>query len=113
LAAGLGLSGDLRNPQKSIPRGTIWATIAGLVVYVFVALKLTMSANPEELNNDQLIMQKIALWGPIIPIGLAAACLSSAIGSVMIAPRTLQALGIDDIFLTNFSTDGLQKAKRF
>jgi hypothetical protein len=34
----------------------------------------------------------IALWGPIIPIGLGAATLSSAIGSILIAPRTLQAL---------------------
>ncbi|MEJ2055779.1 MAG: amino acid permease, partial [Calditrichaceae bacterium] len=42
-------------------------------------------------------MSKIALWGPIIPIGLAAATLSSAIGSILIAPRTMQALANDDI----------------
>jgi amino acid transporter len=44
-------------------------------------------------------MSKIALWGPIIPIGLAAATLSSAIGSILIAPRTLQALARDHGFL--------------
>lgn len=98
LAAGLGLSGDLRDPKRSIPRGTIWATIAGLIVYVLVAYKLTISATPEELASDQLIMSKIALWGPIIPIGLAAASLSSALGSVLVAPRTLQAIGVDHIF---------------
>lgn len=98
LAAGLGLSGDLRDPKKSIPRGTIWATLAGLVVYVMVAYKLTVSASPEELANDQLVMSKIALWGPIIPIGLAAASLSSALGSILVAPRTLQAIGVDHIF---------------
>lgn len=43
-------------------------------------------------------MQRIAIWGPIIPMGLAAASLSSALGSIMIAPRTLQAIGADDIF---------------
>ena len=43
-------------------------------------------------------MEKIALWGPIIPIGLAAASLSSALGSIMVAPRTLQAMGFDDVF---------------
>jgi amino acid transporter len=42
-------------------------------------------------------MSQIALWGPIIPIGLAAATLSSAIGSILVAPRTLQALGGDAI----------------
>ncbi|MFA9392338.1 MAG: amino acid permease [Prolixibacteraceae bacterium] len=98
LAAGLGLSGDLKSPEKSIPKGTIWATIVGLVIYIFIAYKFTISASPEDLSNDQLIMSRIAIWGPIIPIGLAAASLSSALGSIMIAPRTLQAIGADDIF---------------
>jgi len=98
LAAGLGLSGDLKDPRKSIPRGTIWATIAGLLIYLLAAYKFTISANPEDLVSDQLIMSKIAIWGPIIPIGLAAAALSSALGSIIVAPRTLQAIGIDDIF---------------
>ncbi|MEA1877995.1 MAG: amino acid permease [Bacteroidota bacterium] len=98
LAAGLGLSGDLKNPKKSIPRGTIWATIVGLVVYVLIAYKLSISASPDELASDQLIMSKIALWGPIIPIGLAAASISSALGSVMVAPRTLQAIAVDEVF---------------
>ncbi len=98
LIAGLGLSGDLRDPSKSIPRGTLWATLGGLVVYVMVAYKLAISASPQELASDQMIMQKIALWGPIIPIGLAAASLSSALGSIMVAPRTLQAIGNDKVF---------------
>jgi hypothetical protein len=40
-----------------------------------------------------LVMSRIALWGPIIPIGLGCATLSSAIGSILVAPRTMQALG--------------------
>ncbi len=98
LAAGLGLSGDLKDPKKSIPRGTLWATVVGMFVYIAVAYKFTVSASPEDLVSDQLIMRKIAIWGPIIPIGLAAASLSSALGSIMVAPRTLQAIGFDDIF---------------
>ncbi len=98
LAAGLGLSGDLKDPKKSIPKGTLWATVVGMVVYVAIAYKFVISASPEDLVADQLIMSKIAIWGPIIPIGLAAASLSSALGSIMVAPRTLQAIGFDDIF---------------
>ena len=98
LIAGLGLSGDLRNPSKSIPRGTLWATLSGFVIYILVAYKLSVSASPEDLASDQMIMEKIAIWGPIIPIGLAAASLSSALGSIMVAPRTLQALGYDNVF---------------
>lgn len=98
IAAGLGLSGDLKDPKKSIPRGTLWATVAGIVVYVLVAFKLYFSVPQEALADDELIMQEIAIWGPIIPIGLAAAAISSALGSIMIAPRTIQALGSDKIF---------------
>ena len=97
MIAGLGLSGDLKDPRKSIPLGTIGATLAGMVVYVLVAIKLAGSATPEALAADNLIMEKIALWGPIIFIGLGAAALSSTLGSIMVAPRTLQMLARDNV----------------
>ncbi len=102
MTAGVGLSGDLRDPKKSIPMGTLAATIIGMVVYVFIAYKLISSASPSDLINDQLVMGKIAIWGPIIPIGLAAATISSALGSFMVAPRTLQAIGGDKVFHSRF-----------
>ena len=95
MTAGVGLSGDLRNPRKSLPRGTLWATIVGMVVYMAIVYKLHISASPETMADDQLVMAQIALWGPAILIGLCCATLSSAIGSVLVAPRTLQALGAD------------------
>ncbi len=98
MIAGLGLSGDLKNPQRSIPLGTIGATFAGMVIYVLVAIKLGESATPEELDKDQFIMAQISLWGPAIYIGLGAAALSSALGSIMVAPRTLQMLARDNVF---------------
>jgi amino acid transporter len=98
MTAGVGLSGDLRNPRRSIPIGTLSATLIGMLVYVALAYKLAISASPETLATDQLAMSRIALWGPIIPIGLAAATLSSALGSALVAPRTLQALAQDKIF---------------
>ncbi len=111
MTAGVGLSGDLKNPRRSIPLGTISATFIGMVVYVLVVVKLTYSLPPETLAADQLAMSRIALWGPIIPIGLAAATLSSAIGSILIAPRTLQALAGDQIFPAGFVNDFLKKGK--
>ena len=71
--------------------------MTGMLVYIAVVVKLAVSAPPELLATDQLVMSRIALWGPIIPIGLAAATLSSAIGSILVAPRTLQALAGDGI----------------
>lgn len=97
MIAGLGLSGDLKDPQKSIPLGTVGATLTGMVVYALVAVKLAQSATPEALNEDQFVMARIALWGPAIHIGLGAAALSSALGSILVAPRTLQALARDNV----------------
>ena len=97
MTAGVGLSGDLKDPKKAIPLGSLMATFTGMLIYLFIAYKLTISASPEDLAADQLIMGKIALWGPIIAIGLAAATFSSALGSIMVAPRTLQALASDGI----------------
>jgi amino acid transporter len=99
ITAGVGLSGDLRNPGRSIPMGTLLGTLTGLVVYVLVVAKLAMSAPQEVLLGDQLVMSQIALFGTmVIPIGLGACTFSSALGSFMVAPRTLQALAADESF---------------
>jgi len=111
MTAGVGLSGDLKNPRKSIPLGTLTATIAGMLVYVLIVLKMNYCISPQDLDGDQLIMSRIAIWGPIIPIGLAAATVSSAIGSILIAPRTLQALSGDGIFPAAKVNQFLSKGK--
>jgi solute carrier family 12 (sodium/potassium/chloride transporter), member 2 len=111
MTAGVGLSGDLKNPRKSIPIGTLAATITGMFIYFFIVYKLYVSASPEDLAEDQLIMSRISLWGPIIPIGLAAATVSSALGSVLVAPRTLQALAGDRVFPVRLFNYWLAKGK--
>lgn len=99
MTAGVGLSGDLRRPSKSIPLGTILATFSGLIVYFFIVFKLAQSASVDDLLQHQLIMKNIAIGGAIvIPVGLAASTISSALGSVMVAPRTMQALALDSAF---------------
>ncbi len=97
MTAGVGLSGDLSDPRRSIPIGTLAATVSGMLIYIAVAYKLAISASPAELGADQLIMSRIALWGPIIPIGLGAATISSALGSSLVAPRTLQRVAGDGL----------------
>ncbi len=99
MTAGVGLSGDLRNPSRSIPLGTLAGTLSGMVVYLFIAYKLAVSASPEDLaDTTQLVMADIAWQGWwLIPVGLAAATISSAIGSILVAPRTLQAIARDQL----------------
>ncbi len=98
MTAGVGLSGDLKSPRRSIPLGTLSATLTGLIVYLLLIIKLSKSAIPADLAGDQFIMSRISLWGPSVLIGLGAATLSSALGSIMVAPRTLQALSGDGFF---------------
>ncbi|MFO7615594.1 MAG: hypothetical protein R6W71_13250 [Bacteroidales bacterium] len=113
MTAGVGLSGDLKKPGRSIPLGTMTATLAGLIIYLFIVWKLAVSASPEDLMSDQLIMSRIAWMGwLIIPLGLAASTISSAIGSVMVAPRTLQALAIDSTFPSEKVNRVMAKGKR-
>jgi amino acid transporter len=100
MTAGVGLSGDLKDPGKSIPNGTLMATVGGMIIYIFLAIKLSGSASPAALaDKSNLIMADIAWQGWwLIPLGMAAATISSALGSIMVAPRTLQAIAKDRIF---------------
>ncbi|MDE3741710.1 amino acid permease [Maribacter polysaccharolyticus] len=113
MTAGVGLSGDLKNPGKSIPLGTLAATLCGMLMYFLIAWKLAVSAPPEALaDTSRLIMADIAWQGWwIIPIGLAAATISSALGSIMVAPRTLQAIARDGIFPAPKINNWLSKGK--
>jgi amino acid transporter len=100
IIAGVGLSGDLKDPGRSIPLGTLTATVFGMIIYVLVAFKFANSAPSELLaDTNQLVMADIAIQGWwLIPLGLAAATISSAIGSILVAPRTLQAMAKDNVF---------------
>ncbi|MCB0687572.1 MAG: amino acid permease, partial [Saprospiraceae bacterium] len=113
MTAGVGLSGDLKDPGKSIPLGTMTATLAGMIIYGLIAFKFAISADPIDLaDTSKLVMQDIALYGWIlIPLGLAAATISSALGSIMVAPRTLQAIAKDRIFPSIMINHWLSRGK--
>ncbi len=105
--AGLGMSGDLREPGRAIPVGSILAVLTGFVVYLTIPFLLSIAATPEQLRGDSLIWTRVALFGPwlIVP-GLLGAIFSSAVGSMLGAPRTLQALAMDRIAPRVFGRSG-------
>jgi len=98
IMAGVSLSGDLKNPAKSIPKGTFMAVGVGYVVYMLLPIVLANRADASTMVEDPLIMRRIAWWGGAILIGVWGASLSSAMGSILGAPRVLQALVRDGIF---------------
>lgn len=99
IAVGASMSGDLKDPSKSIPKGTIWSIVVTSVIYLTTTLWLGMHGSPAELFTNQGLMQEIAILPELklILIGVIAATLSSALGSILAAPRTLQALAIDRV----------------
>ena len=97
IMAGVNMSGDLENPSKSIPKGTFYAIGVGYIIYMLLPIILANRADAVTLIEDPLIMRKIAWWGDAILIGVWGATLSSAVGSILGAPRVLQALARDGI----------------
>jgi hypothetical protein len=97
IMAGVNLSGDLEDPRKSIPKGTMAAIGVSYVIYMLIPIVLASRASTGDLLSDPLIMRRIAFWGDAILLGVWGATLSSAIGSILGAPRILQALARDRI----------------
>lgn len=93
IMAGANMSGDLKDPRRSIPIGTMAAIGVSLVIYVLLAYWLARSATPEELVSNYYVMVDKAFWGPAVIAGLFGATFSSALASMVGAGRILQAMG--------------------
>jgi amino acid transporter len=98
IMAGANMSGELKNPKKSIPLGTISAIAISYVIYMAAGYWLTRVASVEELISNYNVMIDKALWSPAVLGGLLGATFSSALASIVGAPRILQALGEHRIF---------------
>jgi len=97
IMAGVNMSGDLAEPRRSIPRGTLAAIGVSYVVYMVIPVVLDSRATRSLLVEEPLVMRELSLWGPAILIGVWGATLSSALGSILGAPRILQALARDGV----------------
>uniref|UniRef100_A0A5S6QII0 Solute carrier family 12 member 2 n=1 Tax=Trichuris muris TaxID=70415 RepID=A0A5S6QII0_TRIMR len=120
--AGANISGDLKEPEKAIPKGTIIGVTITSILYLAV-LWLTgatcvrdASGLVEDLNNGMLsacainqtcnyglhnyyhILEIEGAWGPLITAGVFSSTLSSALASTVSAPKVLQAVARDRIF---------------
>ncbi|MFK7962123.1 MAG: amino acid permease [Phycisphaerales bacterium] len=97
IMAGANMSGDLRDPAKSIPRGTLLAVLFTGVIYLGLALLIGGVRKREVLQEEALVMADVAVVPWLITAGVFAATLSSALGSMMGAPRILQAFARDNV----------------
>uniref|UniRef100_A0A8C5B7J4 Solute carrier family 12 member 1 n=1 Tax=Gadus morhua TaxID=8049 RepID=A0A8C5B7J4_GADMO len=119
ILAGANISGDLKDPQAAIPKGTLWAILITGITYLAVALSVctyhiqlaacelgynfsSCVTNPDSckfgsMHNFQ-VMTMVSGFGPLIIAGTFSATLSSALASLVSAPKVFQALCKDNIY---------------
>lgn len=121
ILAGANISGNLKNPQKAIPKGTLISIVITSAVYLIFSWMCGASIARETTGNlfqienntfldcknftckegllhNYQIMQMVSLWSPIITAGIFSASLSSALASLVSAPKVFQAVCEDKIF---------------
>ncbi len=111
IMAGANMSGDLEDPKRSIPVGTLAAIGVSFVIYVLLAIWLARSAPPKELVSNYYVMMDEAFWAPAVLAGLLGATFSSALASMVGAARILQAMGAHQVvpgadWLSKLSSNG-------
>ncbi|MBD3638533.1 MAG: hypothetical protein HUJ25_14365 [Crocinitomicaceae bacterium] len=95
--AGVAMSGDLKDPKKSIPVGTMGSIAVGLIIYMFLAIFVYFAIDADILRGNPKALFEMA-WIPILVyLGVWGATLSSALGGILGGPRILQAMSMDKI----------------
>ncbi|MBN2489896.1 MAG: amino acid permease [Planctomycetes bacterium] len=95
---GVSMSGDLRDPGRSLPRGTFLAVGLSAAVYLGCAVLFAGALPGSELVRDYDAMRRVSIAAWLVDAGVIAATLSSALASFLGAPRILQSLARDRIF---------------
>lgn len=121
ILAGANISGDLMDPQGAIPKGTLLSILLTTASYLTMAfmsgivMERDASGNVTELYNGTFtdcadrkckwglhnsfqVMELVSAFGPLIYAGCFAATLSSALASLVSAPKVFQALCKDQLY---------------
>jgi len=96
--AGASMSGDLRKPSKSIPKGTLWGLLLTFMCYGLVIVSLGATVPRDLLHKDLQIIQTVNLSGLLVLLGEFSTSLFSVIVGVVGAANVLQAIAKDAIF---------------
>ena len=77
--AGVSMSGDLKDARRSLPRGTLFAILAGFIVYAalpfFLALNFDMvtlasDQDPNQVGTQNYSMFNVAAFSSLVYVGL-------------------------------------------
>lgn len=93
ILAGANMSGDLKDPRRAIPVGTLWAIVISAVIYFALAYWCAASLPNEALLNNYNAVIDAAFFPAAVALGLLGATFSSALASAVGGPRILMAMG--------------------
>ncbi|XP_027770462.1 cation-chloride cotransporter 1 isoform X6 [Solanum pennellii] len=98
IMAGSNRSASLKDTQRSIPIGTLAATLTTSALYLVSVLFFGSVATRDKLLTDRLLTASIAWPFPaIVYVGIILSTLGAALQSLTGAPRLLAAIANDDI----------------
>uniref|UniRef100_A0A671S696 Solute carrier family 12 member 9 n=1 Tax=Sinocyclocheilus anshuiensis TaxID=1608454 RepID=A0A671S696_9TELE len=97
IMAGSNMSGDLKNPSYSIPRGTITAVIFTFVIYNLLSILISCTCDRILLQQDYGFLTDINVWHPLVTVGVYSSTLSAAMSNLIGASRILYALARDNL----------------
>ncbi|KAF3929060.1 hypothetical protein ABW20_dc0104492 [Dactylellina cionopaga] len=95
--AGASMSGDLRKPNRSIPKGTLQGLLVTFISYAFVIFAMGATIKRQALYTNLNIIQDVNLSAILILAGEFATCFFSALMGVIGSAKLLQALARDDL----------------
>ena len=90
ILVGVNMSGELRDPRRSIPRGTMAAVGVAIVVYIALAYWFARIAPPTALVSNYTVMVDRAFVPEVVLAGLLGSAFSSALAAL--ALRELNAI---------------------
>ncbi|KAM9789993.1 solute carrier family 12 member 9-like [Neosynchiropus ocellatus] len=98
IMAGSNMSGDLKNPSYSIPRGTLAAVVTTFITYNLLTLLAAWSCERHLLQRDYSFLGDINIWPPLVTVGIYSSAMSAAMSNLIGASRILYALSKDGLF---------------
>ncbi|GAQ07936.1 vacuolar cation-chloride cotransporter 1 [Aspergillus lentulus] len=95
--AGASMSGDLKNPSKSIPKGTLHGLALTFVTYTLVILAMAASITRESFYKNTSVLQLVNVSGVVILLGEFATSFFSSLMGVIGSAKLLQAIARDSL----------------